>query len=191
MQDRQYYTGVGSRETPDDIQNRMQSLAAYAEQRNFVLRSGAARGADQAFERGVRSISMMQIFIPWRTFSVGDHHIYEYQSPEIKRRAFALAERFHPNWKVCSDGARALHARNVCQVLGPRLDLPSRFLVCWTKDARGGGGTGQALRIAKELGISVFDLGVRRSRLELMCDTIREVFSYDWAGSAEPNDDLL
>ncbi|HRY03076.1 MAG TPA: hypothetical protein P5256_08115, partial [Beijerinckiaceae bacterium] len=32
------------------------------------------------------------------------------------------------------------------------------FVICWTKDARGGGGTGQAIRLARAHGVPVFDL---------------------------------
>lgn len=35
---------------------------------------------------------------------------------------------------------------------------PVDFVVCWTKEAKGGGGTGQALRIARDRGIAVYDL---------------------------------
>ena len=56
-------------------------------------------------------------------------------------------------------------ARNAMQVLGPNLDDPSAFIVCWTPDASDGsktspktGGTGQALRIAHEYKIPVYNL---------------------------------
>ena len=40
------------------------------------------------------------------------------------------------------------------------LNTPSKFVVCWPKKGFGVGGTGQALRIAKEHNIPVFDAGV-------------------------------
>ena len=92
-----YYAGIGSRETPVEIQQLMTNIASYAEERNFVLRSGAAQGADAAFERGVHSVSMMQIFIPWRSFSNQRHHRHEYASAAIKAEAYSLASKFHPN----------------------------------------------------------------------------------------------
>jgi hypothetical protein len=57
-------------------------------------------------------------------------------------------------------------------VLGLDLETPSKFIICWTKNGKGQGGTGQALRIAKEYGIPIFDAGkfgnVDEVRKELM-----------------------
>lgn len=47
------YTGVGARATPRPVCERMTSLASTLERLGYVLRSGAADGADAAFESGV------------------------------------------------------------------------------------------------------------------------------------------
>lgn len=47
------YTGVGSRSTPQDIMKMMSALASKLEVEGWVLRSGAADGADTGFENGV------------------------------------------------------------------------------------------------------------------------------------------
>jgi len=70
-----------------------------------------------------------------------------------------IAAIYHPYWNNLSYGAKKLLARNVYQVLGYDLQTPSSFIVCWTKDGKGSGGTGQAIRIAKAYGIPVFDYG--------------------------------
>jgi hypothetical protein len=46
--------------------------------------------------------------------------------------------------------------------------VPSRFVLCWTPEGSGSGGTGQALRIARHYGVQIIDAGSseRRSRLE-------------------------
>lgn len=49
-------------------------------------------------------------------------------------------------------------SRNVYQVLGPNLDDPVEFIICWTKDGKASGGTGQAIRIANDYGVPVFNL---------------------------------
>ena len=52
-------------------------------------------------------------------------------------------------------------ARNFFQVFGTK--IPHRktdLIVCWTPQGKGRGGTGQALRIAKEESIGVVDLGL-------------------------------
>ncbi len=64
-------------------------------------------------------------------------------------------------------------ARNCYQVLGEDLSTPVDFVVCWTPDgaesetSRKTGGTGQAIRIAADLGIRVYNLKNRKSREEI------------------------
>ena len=45
--------------------------------------------------------------------------------------------------------------------LGPILDDPVEFIICWTPGGKVTGGTGQAIRIAKDLDIRVFNLALR------------------------------
>ena len=44
-------------------------------------------------------------------------------------------------------------------MLGLDLNTPSNFIICWTEDGKGQGGTGQALRIARDYDIPCFDCG--------------------------------
>lgn len=52
-----------------------------------------------------------------------------------------------------------LHGRNAHQVLGLYLDHPVSMVLCWTPEGKGGGGTGQAIRIAEAYGVTVYDMG--------------------------------
>jgi len=144
-----YYTGIGSRETPADILALMTAIARRMAAEGHILRSGAADGADSAFEAGAEA---KDIYVPWIGFN--GHRSQLLPTPE----AFEMAKEFHPAWHKCKRGAKALHARNCHQVLGHDLKTPSSKVICWTKDAAGGGGTGQALRIAKAWHIIVHDL---------------------------------
>lgn len=146
------YTGIGSRETPDDVCDLMSSLAMKLRIRGFTLRSGGAKGADSAFEKGAGSLK--EIFT----------------SSDATSEALELASRYHPNWGRCNDWARALHARNGFQILGRDLKSPTDFVICWTKDGKASGGTGQALRIAKDFNIPVFNLH--------NLDNVQEALSY-------------
>lgn len=154
-----YYAGIGSRRTPDGVLEKMVGIGKWLGKRGVVLRSGGADGADSAFEAGCDAVhGPKQIFLPWDNFGgrrKGERGVYAGVGPN----ALVLAEKMHPNWAACSRGARALHARNCYQILGPRLDTPVDFLICWTEGGKGGGGTGQALRIARMHGIKVFDFG--------------------------------
>ena len=147
------YAGIGSRDTPLGIQIQMTEIARQLRGHGFVLRSGAAKGADQAFERG--ALDQKEIFIPWNGFEGRQ------QKPELDlfpELAADIAAQFHPTWDRLSPGAKKLMARTSYQVLGPQLNDPSKFVICWTPGGRVTGGTGQALRIAAYYLIPVYNL---------------------------------
>jgi len=148
-----YYTGVGSRKTPKMIQAQMIQLALCLGEQNWCLRSGAAEGADTAFELGAKH---KQIFLPWAGFEGRFGNDY-YTKPSAQ--AFEIAQMFHPAWHKLSQGAQKLHARNVHQLGGPDLDDPSEFMVCWTEGGKTVNGTATAIRIAEEEGIPIFNFG--------------------------------
>jgi hypothetical protein len=156
-----FYSGIGSRVTPEPVLEEMRAIASHLVGRNFILRSGGADGADTAFEQG--SAGYAEIFLPWSGFNRRTQG-YVVDNPEAE----VIASKHHPNWGACSIGARKLHTRNVLQVLGMDLQTPSEFVICWTPDGRRGGGTGQALRIAESYNIPIFDLAVHVDREELL-----------------------
>jgi hypothetical protein len=170
------YTGVGSRETPVPILGIMSVVAYYLAKAGYTLRSGAAPGADTAFETGAWAAvdsdgtAKPEIYLPWRDF---ENRSSPFRA-EPQDEAFTLAAQFHPSWDKLTQGGRALHARNVHQVLGFNVNAPdiSGFLICWTRDGKGGGGTGQALRIARHYGVrEVYDLA-NREHLEIVKEFI-------------------
>lgn len=146
---RRIYSGVGSRKTPAAMLEKMRRIAVHLRDQGFMLRSGGADGADTAFEAGAGSAK--EIIVPWPDFNNRPHGI----TPPDPAAAMALAARHHPGWRNCSPAVRAIHARNVCIVLGPDLETPSDFVICWTADGRASGGTGQAIRVARAYGIPV------------------------------------
>lgn len=155
------YAGIGSRETPEEVLDLMRRLGEALGRQGWLLRSGAAPGADSAFESGADLAGgQKEIYLPWSGFQNrrlgGGVQVLQ---QDILPAAEAIASEAHPRWPYLKRAVRALHSRNACQVLGPRLDAPVRFIVCWTKGGSGAGGTGQALRIAHKFGIPVFDLG--------------------------------
>lgn len=157
------YTSIGARATPPEVLGLMTRAAFALLKRDYVLRSGHAIGADSAFERGAGSAA--QIFLPvsgWRgsasTFHVGT------LGAELWGRAREIAAAHHPAFTRLSRFVQDLHTRNVFQVLGPALDSPSEFVLCWTADGEASGGTGQALRIAATHGVPVYNLQRPRER---------------------------
>ena len=158
------YAGIGSRQTPQEILNFMQLVANKLDSQGFILRSGGAGGADSYFEMGAKH---KEIYLPWDGFNNrfrGDGcFVLNDLSPNLYREVGQIAKKYHPYWDTMGRGAKALHARNVLQVLGKDLQTPAKFIVCWTPGASGSGGTGQAIRIAKAHNVKVFDLADEES----------------------------
>ena len=78
--------------------------------------------------------------------------------PQVWREAERIAALHHPAWGRLSPFVKALHTRNVFQILGQDLSSHSRFVICWTADGDASGGTGQALRIAHSENVPVLSL---------------------------------
>jgi hypothetical protein len=147
-----HYAGIGSRETPNVVIAQMKLAAAMLAMRGFTLRSGHAPvpifnrmpdtdSADLAFEAGCDSVNGAK----------------EIRCTSLHPPALLHAARFHPNWNACNEHVRSLHARNSLVMFGDDLATPVKFALCYTREGRITGGTGQALRIAAASDIPVFN----------------------------------
>jgi len=139
-----FYAGIGARSTPLPTLDLMTRIAHRLEVRGYQLRSGGAKGADTAFERGTR----------WPCiYTSGDrftqHHI-------------DIARTHHPAWDRLSGYVQGLMVRNVAIILGANYDTgftcPSKFVVCWTPNSAVTGGTGHSLRVADTFNIPIYNL---------------------------------
>lgn len=159
---RRAYAGVGSGKTPAHVGRRMSRIASRLERLGWILQSGGnghpkpgqpPTGADAWFESGVSDPDNARIFLPWKG-------AFGHPSPlhEVDERAHVIARHYHLAYHRLSPSGRLLMGRNSYQVLGPELDEPVAFVVCWTPGGRVTGGTGQALRIATDHDIPVFNL---------------------------------
>ena len=156
------YTGVGSRTTPEHILKIMRDAAAELASGGWVLRSGAASGADSAFEEGCDMMrGRKEIYLPFRGFNGNRSHL-DAPSPE----AFGLASHYHPHWHGLSSVGKRLMARNMHQVLGADLKTQADILICWTPDgckssaerSKKTGGSGQAIDLASDRAVPVLNL---------------------------------
>jgi hypothetical protein len=168
------YAGIGSRETPEAALAFMTRCAREWAQKGWTLRSGGAKGADSAFEKGAidgGGDSGIEIFYTDRYrigysenhdedrfAKLGQSNVDTY-APELWLKAKEIAAEYHPAWNRCSPYARKLHARNSFIILGERLDDPVGLVVCWTEGGALKGGTAQGLRIAKDYQIPIANLG--------------------------------
>lgn len=154
------YAGIGSRQTPTMMLTAMQCIGYDLAKSNWLLRSGHAEGADEAFELGcIMGQGKKEIFVPWVGFNKAPGGHSDYMVPEFTPELHDFTASFHPNWNACSQAAKLLHMRNACQILGQKGTEPVDLVICWTKNGTGQGGTGQALRIARHFDIPIFDLG--------------------------------
>lgn len=179
------YSGIGSRETPEEIYTLMVEIAYKLASLGYTLRSGGAEGADQAFEEGWWAYHTerdaadpakprAEIYLPWNGFEDRHHGgadggYIQISDKELLEDAMGVASVIHPGWNakkrdgtpVLSRGAKGMHARNCFQVLGRNLESPSDFLICWAPwgpDGHAKGGTRTAWVLAKNNNIPCFNL---------------------------------
>lgn len=168
-----YYAGIGSRNTPPEIQEIETKIAERLGELGWTLRSGGADGSDKAFEAGA---SKKEIYLPWRGFNGSDSSLFlESFEKRILDEAETIARDNHPNPNLTASVLKMM-TRNTFQVLGKKLNEPSSFVICWTQDGcesaetrtNKTGGTGQAIALASKIGIPIFNLANEKSlkRLE-------------------------
>jgi hypothetical protein len=161
-----FYAGIGARDTPEAVLAKMEKVGRILAKNGFILRSGAADGADSAFERGCDAVdpSKKEIFLPWNGFEpkrdgkkrfANGTTVFDFSSQEHEK----IAEKYHPGWHKLGSGARALMSRNTSQMLGMDLKTPSAVVVCWTKNGEIVRGTGQALRMADDMKVGIVNMG--------------------------------
>jgi len=178
-----YYTGIGSRDTPEAVLRWFKIYSHVLADLGATLRSGAAPGADAAFEEGCdRASGLKEIYLPWKNFQKSTSPHFDV-SPEAQMIA---AEIYGDRFMYLKRPVKLLMSRNCYQVTGLTLDTPSKFVLCWTPDgcssanerSKKSGGTGQAIAYASTLGIPVFNIqriGIEEEFLQFL----NEEFSYD------------
>jgi len=134
-----WYAGFGSRETPRDVCDLMTGVAKVLRSKGMRCRSGGAKGADKAFEKGDPDTLVLR--------------------PEHATMAsLEIASKFHPKWGRCSGRAQKLLGRNVPIMLGPEFNEYAEFGICWTYPDNTRGGTVHGMRICEGYGIEVRNL---------------------------------
>lgn len=179
------YAGIGSRKTPNNVLTIMRELAHCLAKSGYTLRSGAAPGADKAFENGCDLVNgKKEIFLPYPNFNGTRDCEYNYKTQRLflrpRTEAYKIAAIYHPSWPDLKETAQHFHARNVHQMMGYDLDCIVDFVVCWTPDGCehhntrtvNTGGTGQAISIASLNNIPVFNLANSNTKEKVMefCD---------------------
>lgn len=168
-----FWTGIGSRQVPDDVIANMVKFGYEMASTGMCLRSGKASGSDTGFQIGVETfllkkgnenLPLMEIYIPWNRFDnyrvkIVTHDIIgpdQASWPQAKQ----IAKQIHPNPKALKDAALSLHARNVYQVLGTHLTEPSEFVIFYADEHNGvvKGGTATAVHLARKHNIPTYNI---------------------------------
>jgi len=150
------YAGIGSRKTPSKCLEMMTKIGRACARRGYILRSGSALGADQAFERGC-------------DLEKGSKEIWHPNQNSIQHHKWAVEKAREVCWEFpysrMKPYTRDLLVRNVFQILGDHeQDLsPVKFVVFYCEgdpllQGRESGGTRYAVRIAHSLNIPFFNL---------------------------------
>jgi hypothetical protein len=160
------YAGIGSRETPEPMLKIMTNIAVQLSETGWTLRSGNARGADQAFQRGAPT-SRKEIHLPWDGYNNARTSNPGFIVPVPSLGPVQIAAQYHPAWDSLSVEAKLFMVRNTTIVLGADLITPVTMIICWTPHAQIRGGTGHALRIAEAHGIPIFNLADPATHLPL------------------------
>lgn len=142
-----FYAGIGSRSITDGMNQLMREFAIKIAEEDYILRSGGASGADQAFEAGAEQKEI---------FRAEDAEEWAYE--EVKTCLPTDRSGFD-NWKPY---VKATLARNMMQVLGCNGDQPVDFVLCYAPSFdytdSSAGGTGYAIRCAIKYNIPVINL---------------------------------
>lgn len=154
------YAGIGATKTPQDVLNLITLVSAQMSEMNWMLRTGGADGADNAFAEGTAN---REIHLPWNGYnklwqSAGRGvHV-----PCISKEIQEITAAHHPYWDNLSQGAKKLMYRNTTILLGKELEAHAKLVICWTRKDEITGGTGHGMRIASAYGIPVFNLASDR-----------------------------
>jgi len=191
----QILTGVGARNIPDHIWRLMFDVGYEAARMGLLFRGGDAHGSDDAFYSGYRryieeqsmtiaqASPLVKIFMPSETSPPG-HRIrteqtYRHDDPETwhhcisgPRQTNWLGARLeaadiHPVWDQLDSWSKALHARNIYQVLGQSLAFPSNLVVFFAEPQGRGfvkGGTNTAYRCAIDNEVPTLNLWHEKDR---------------------------
>lgn len=173
----QAYAGIGSQFVHDQHFDTLIGLGRKLGSQGWLLRSGAAKGCDSAFEQGAIMVrGKMEIYRPEiKGYERSKGYIDASKLPSFEN-AMKMASGFHSKWEFLSPYVRKLMARNCMQVLGANLDDPVKMVISWARapvlNDKGlvidcDGGTGMAVRLAASLDIPVYSLAVEAHRLRL------------------------
>ena len=160
MQKIKAYTGIGTRDSTDEDERNIKYISESLSEKGWTVYSGNAPGSDIAFQK--YSSGNYVAWLPWKRFNYDEFDCKEGGALVVGHKLAGLKsiEKYHPNPSALKQGMRALMARNYYQIKGLGLFPQSSFVVCCAVPTGNGvkGGTGQAVRIAQDLGLPIINI---------------------------------
>lgn len=166
------FTIIGNRNTPAEICNHYVPVVKALLKAGHVGRSGGALGMDHVLTRAIEELRAegfndfdATVYIPTRRFNglhwgnLG-HRVHYVGWFKNYAQATEMASQYHDVWHLCDEFSRQAHARNMYEVLGTELAVPSDFIITYAKTNRKGivtGGTGTAIKLAQTHQIPIFN----------------------------------
>ena len=154
------YAGIGSRDITEKEAALIRAISSKLSEK-YIVYSGNAGGSDITFQEG--SNGKCVIYLPWSGFNREEYDPsksiahFDVGNTDIGRE---YAAKYHPCYGQLKEGAKRLMCRNTHQVLGFK-DYPrAEFIVFCAKETAEGvqGGTAQAIRIARDIGLLTFNI---------------------------------
>jgi hypothetical protein len=174
------YAGIGSRKITEQEEQLIHKIAGKLSDAGFILYSGNAEGSDIAFQTGSKGKCVL--LLPWKNFNRDkyalDNCIARIDVGKTDEGKASIA-KYHPSPKSLTFGGQCMMSRNYHQIMGinevysvsPNYSKdkeiitqsfpPVSFVICCAiRDENGNivGGTGQACRIAADIGVPVFNI---------------------------------
>lgn len=151
------YAGIGPRNTPLEVCEQMVHVAKQMDEQGWIVRSGHAQGADQAWACG-HAPENREIYLPWHSFNIVGELPAGFQVSPVTPQLEAVARVAHRGWDNLRQGGQKLMMRNVSIILGHNLDDPVQFVAYWSPQRKVQGGTGNAVHLASLYGIPSFNI---------------------------------
>lgn len=128
-----YYAGIGSRETPKELEIEIGNVGSYLSECGYILRSGNARGSDKWFSNGCDSVGgRSEIILPFKGYGGGHKNEIIIQNKKLLKQATEIMKSIKHKSYTWNAKNTPYHRRNVFQILGVNLNTPVKFVICYT-----------------------------------------------------------
>lgn len=157
MTDIKLYTGIGSRKTPASMLTNITNIAKSLDSMGYILRTGNAQGADNAFRLGTGKQTPCVYYPNPKDFD-----------PTMWQRAKDIVSQYCTECDLyrMAPYVQNLLIRNMFQVTGSSLNSPTSMVICYSPVSdpcnKDGGGTRYACRYARDLNIPIYNLYNKR-----------------------------